>query len=72
MEAISAISTSLVDTSIKIRSNKLKAGETILTINDLTPFQKGELNKGVTTIEENPNPKVQIPTTASQLTFTQY
>lgn len=72
MEAISAISSSFVNTGEKIRSNKLKAGETILTINDLTPFQKGELNKGVTTIEENPNPKVQIPNTASQLTFTQY
>ena len=72
MEAISAISSSFVNTGEKIRSNKLKAGETILTINDLTPFQKRELNKGVTTIEENPNPKVQIPNTASQLTFTQY
>ena len=72
MEAISAVSSSFVNTAEKIRSNKLKAGETILTINDLTPFQKRELNKGVTTIEENPNPKVQIPNTASQLTFTQY
>ncbi|MSP18580.1 MAG: hypothetical protein EXR74_03300 [Bdellovibrionales bacterium] len=72
MEVISAISSSFVNTSEQIRANKLKAGETILTINDLTPFQKRELNKGVTTIEENPNPKVQIPTTASELTITQY
>lgn len=71
MEAISAVSSSFVNTAEKIRSNKLKAGETILTINDLTPFQKNELNKGVTSLEENPNPKVEIPTTASELTITQ-
>lgn len=72
MEAVAAESSSFVNTAEKIRSNKLKEGETILTINDLTPAQKKSLNPGKTNLSNNPNTKVEIPRTASQLTVTRY
>lgn len=72
MEAIAAESSSFVNTAGKIRTNKLKEGESILTINDLTPIQKKELNQKGTSLAQNPNTKVEIPRTASQLTITRY
>ena len=72
MEKIAAESSSFVNTADKIRANKLKEGESILTINDLTPMQKKELKKGMTTLSQNPNTKVEIPRAASQLTITRY
>ncbi|MFM8314634.1 MAG: hypothetical protein ACKOA8_10145 [Deltaproteobacteria bacterium] len=72
MEAIAAESSSFVNTGSKIRANKLKEGETVLTINDLTPAQKQEINSGSTPLAQNPNTKVEIPRAASQLSITRY
>ncbi len=73
MEVISAESSTFVNTADKIRSHKLGEGETLLTINDLTPAQKkNNLTTGMTSLAQNPNSKVVIPKSASQLTITNF
>jgi hypothetical protein len=72
MEVIASEESRFVNTAEKIRSNKLKPGESILTINDLTPAQKKELNTGVTPLVQNPSIKVELPRTASQLTIQKF
>lgn len=70
MEEISSESSTFANSGERIRSNKLGPGETILSINDLTPVQKRDLSStNTTTLVQNPSPKVEIPKTASQLTF---
>lgn len=71
-EQISAESSSFVNNGQKIRSHKLKPGESILSINDLTPAQKQSLGQGSTSLTENPNTKVIVPKAASQLTITKF
>jgi hypothetical protein len=72
MEVIASEESRFVNTAEKIRSNKLKSGESILTINDLTPAQKKELNPGVTNLVENPSIKVEMPRSSSQLTIQKF
>jgi len=72
MEVIASEESRFVNTAEKIRSNKLKSGESILTINDLTPAQKKELNPGVTPLVQNPSIKVEIPRSSSQLTIQKF
>ncbi len=71
-EEIASESSAFVNNGKKIRSYKLGPGESVLSINDLTPAQKQSLEPGSTALAENPNTKVVIPKASAQLTITKF